>query len=113
MKGFSLAPFSPYRLHRDAAVAPRVMPHIPSSTVLGDFQRCGGEGLRLSWLVVMEKVLLSLVVHGSKETMAKECETCFPLQAELAHCACGPKAVLLVSQKRHALTSRGQMEQHG
>lgn len=99
MKVFSLAPFSPYRLHRDAVVAPRVMPHIPSSTVLGDFQRCGKGGLQLSWLVVMENVLLSLVVQGSKATTAKLCETCFPLQAELAHCACVPKAVLLVSHK--------------
>lgn len=49
-------------------------------------------GLRLSWLVVVEeKVLLSLVVHGSKETRGKWCETCFPLQGELACCACVPK----------------------
>lgn len=36
------------------------------------------------------------VVRGSKE---KWCETCFPLQAELALCACVPKAVLLVPHK--------------
>lgn len=57
------------------------------------------DGLRFMWLVVVEKVLLSLVVHGSKETMVKQCERCIPLQAELAHCACVPKAVLLVPHK--------------
>lgn len=53
-------------------------------------------GLRLLWLVVVEKEL----VCGSKETMAKWCETCFPLQAELSLCACVPKAVLLVPHKQ-------------
>lgn len=61
------------------------------------------EDLRLSWSVVVEKVLLRLVVHGSKKTMAKWCEICFPLQAELARCACIPKAVLLVSHMQDAL----------
>lgn len=72
---------------------------MPNSKVLGGLQRHGGGGDSLSWLLLVEKVLLSLVVHGSKETMAKWYETCFPLQAELAHCACVPKAVLLVPHK--------------
>lgn len=63
----------------------------------GGLQRCGGGGLRLSQLVVVVKVLLSLVVHGSKKTTAQQHETCFPLQAEFAHCV--TKAMLQMSQK--------------
>lgn len=78
------------------------MAHVPNGKVLRGLQRCWA-GLRLSWLSVVEKVLLSLVVHGSKEIIGKWCETRFPLQGELARCACVPKAVLLVLQKQDAL----------
>lgn len=75
----------------------QVMPHVPDSKVLGNSKDVVEE--RAQILVVVDKVLLSLVIHGSKETMAKWCETCFPLQAELAHSAHIPKAVLLVPHK--------------
>lgn len=71
------------------------------------------EGLRLLWLLMVEKVPLSLVIHGSKETMAKWHETCFPLQAELAHCACVPKAVLLVPHERDALKAEDKWNSIG
>lgn len=71
------------------------MPHVPDSKVLGNSKD-----------VAAEKVLLSLVIHGSKETTGKWCETCFPLQAELAHCAPVPKAALLVPHKGNALKAQ-------
>lgn len=71
------------------------MPHVPDSKVLGNSKD-----------VAVEKVLLSLVIHGSKETTGKWCETCFPLQAELAHCAPVPKAALLVPHKGNALKAQ-------
>ena len=78
-------------------------PHAKEQSSWGPPETWWTGGLRPSWLVVVEKILLSLVVHGSKETMAKQCETCFPLQAELARYACVPKAVLLVPHKGDAL----------
>ena len=82
------------------------MHHVPNSRGLGGLQKQVGGGLRLSWLVVVEKVLLTLVFQGSKETTAKWCETCSPLQAELARCACVPKVVLPVPHKRDALEAQ-------
>lgn len=87
-------------------------PHAKQQSPWGPPEMWWRGGLRLSWLLMVEKVLLSLVVHGSKETMAKWCGTCFPLQAELTRCVCPKSSVTGRSQAR-CLESRGQMEQHG